>query len=181
MCCCVLLSPMLRSLVFLFPVCTLIGISLCLQTGRPSSSIAIRCPSLSQALISQHWMSRCRARLLPALRPWPPWWESSEFSLAWLFSAWTSSSTYTHTLSPLSTSTSSQAMRECPSFSPVCSATLSQCWTNRPPMAPRLLALLSQHRLQVVHLLPAHLRNRLWTVLLRQLLRTSKALVFTLT
>ncbi|XP_051255513.1 inositol-tetrakisphosphate 1-kinase-like isoform X4 [Dicentrarchus labrax] len=79
------------------------------KTGKPSSSTVIRCQSQSQALISQLWMSRCPACLPPAPRPWPPWSKSSEFSLAWPCSAWTSSSTYTHTLSPSLTSTSSQA------------------------------------------------------------------------
>ncbi|XP_071352259.1 inositol-tetrakisphosphate 1-kinase-like isoform X2 [Trachinotus anak] len=137
-----------------FPSGPCVLVSLCLQTGKPSSSTAIRCPSQSQALISQLWMNRCHASLLPAPRPWPPWSESSEFSWAWPCLAWTSSSTYTRTPSLSSTSTSSQGMRECPSFSPLCLATSSQCWTNRPLLAPGPLALLRQHRPQVVHLLP---------------------------
>nr|XP_043887576.1 inositol-tetrakisphosphate 1-kinase-like isoform X2 [Solea senegalensis] len=72
-------------------------VSFCLQTGKRSSLTATMCPSLSQALISQLWTSRCRACLLPAPRPWPLWSESSEFSWAWPCLVWTSSSTYTHT------------------------------------------------------------------------------------
>lgn len=60
---------------------------------------------------SPSWMSRCPAFLLPALRLWLPWSESSERSWVWPCLAWMSSSTYTHTLSPSSTSTSSQVLR----------------------------------------------------------------------
>ncbi|XP_037632057.1 uncharacterized protein LOC119491869 isoform X1 [Sebastes umbrosus] len=131
--CLVLSCHVLSCRVLLCPVMLPCFSVLCFQTGRPSSSTAIMCPSRSQTLISQHWTSKCRACLLPAPRPWPPWSESSEFSSAWPCLAWMSSSTCTRTPSPSSTSTSSQAMREFPSFSPPCSATSSQCWTNGPP------------------------------------------------
>ncbi len=66
-----------------------------------------KCPSSS---CSQSWTRRCRLCLLPALRLWLLWSESSEFSWAWPCSAWTSSSTYTHTQSLSSTSTSFQVL-----------------------------------------------------------------------
>ena len=62
------------------------------------------------SVVSPSWTSRCPTCLLPALRPWPPWSESSECSWAWRCSAWTWSSTSRRTPSPSSTSTSSPVM-----------------------------------------------------------------------
>ncbi|XP_019717094.1 inositol-tetrakisphosphate 1-kinase-like isoform X2 [Hippocampus comes] len=98
---------------------------------RPSSLTVSKYPNQSQVLISQLWMNKYLACLLPARRLLPHWSESYGFSWAWPCLEWMSSSIHRHTPSLSLISTFFQVMMVCPSFSLLCSPSLSQCWTNK--------------------------------------------------